>query len=152
MTSGFRGDPSARRRRDADEVLRDAQEIVRRHLRGEHVRPIASALGLPRNTVHRVIQDYRRAQREVERDAEQAALLSKYSDTLSCEDVRSVEDVMALNDLERYRWDFLPRDHPAKRFVVDFAALEAAWMARCRERDSEREPTIRDWRNADADW
>jgi len=44
MGKGFRGDPSARRRRSPDEALRDAQAIIRRFLDGESIRVIARAL------------------------------------------------------------------------------------------------------------
>jgi hypothetical protein len=79
MTSknGYRGDSTARRQRSPDQALKDAREIVRRHRRGEALRPIAAALGLSKTTVERVIKDFRRAQAEAEHDVEQAAMLSK---------------------------------------------------------------------------
>lgn len=70
-------DPTARRRRSPDQALKDAQQIIKRHRRGEHLRPIAAALGLSKTTVERVIKDWRRAQAEAGRDVEQAALLAK---------------------------------------------------------------------------
>lgn len=75
---GFaKDDPTARRRRSPDQALKDAREIVKRHRRGEHLRPIAAALGLSKTTVERVIKDFRRAQAQAGHDVEQAALLSK---------------------------------------------------------------------------
>ena len=93
-------DPTARRRQDRDAALRVAQEIVARHLRGESVRVIARAVKLPRTSVHRVIVEYRRAQRDAQVDAEAAALLSKYDVGLSCEDVTRSEQIAELSDLE----------------------------------------------------
>jgi hypothetical protein len=62
--------------------LLSAQEVVRRHRAGESVRVIARAVGLPRTSVHRIIQEYRRARDasplERELDAELDALLSRY--------------------------------------------------------------------------
>jgi NADH:ubiquinone oxidoreductase subunit E len=69
---------TSRRRLSRDEALRAAQEIIRRHVAGESVRTIARAVQLPRTSVHRVIQDYRRAQLDAEVDAEAATALAKY--------------------------------------------------------------------------
>jgi hypothetical protein len=71
--------------------LKDAREIIRRHLRDESIRVIARALGLPRTSVHRVVQEYRAAQQrqrpgwaaDGERDdAEFDALVSRYEGSL----------------------------------------------------------------------
>jgi len=107
-------DPSARRRRDPDQALLDAREVVRRHLAGESVREIAAVLGLSATTVHRTIQDYRRAKREADRDAEQSAVLAKLGGVLHCEDVTSPAEIAELNDLEYYRLRHLALGHPVR--------------------------------------
>ena len=80
MNSGYRGDPTARPRCDHLTALRDAQQIIHQHLAGESVRSISKAVGLSRTSVHRVIQDFRAAQRAEDTDSEMAALLAKYGD------------------------------------------------------------------------
>ena len=118
MTRKNDGDPTSRRRRSPDAMLRDAQEIVRRNGSGESIRDIARDMGLPRNSVWRVVQEYRRAQARAakvdELDSETAALLAKYDGGMSCEDARTAEDIKRLNDLEYYRLRHLPMDHPAR--------------------------------------
>jgi hypothetical protein len=94
VTSKNGGDPTSRRRRTPDQMLRDSQEIIRRYQAGEKDRGIARAMGLHRETVRRVIGEYKAAQ-ETQRvgrpeggglaaedlddlDTEAAALLAKY--------------------------------------------------------------------------
>jgi hypothetical protein len=72
-----RQDPTARRRRSPDQALKDAQQTIKRHRRGESMRDIAAALGLSKTTIERTIKDWRRALAEAGKDAEQAALLAK---------------------------------------------------------------------------
>ncbi|MDP7728938.1 MULTISPECIES: helix-turn-helix domain-containing protein [Mycobacterium] len=115
MTS--RNDPSSRPRRTRDAELLAAQEIVRPHLAGESVRVIAAAVDLPRTSVHRVIQDYRRAQEgadDPEVDAELDALLSKYQGGLACTEVACPADIARLDDLQYFRLGHLPLDHPVR--------------------------------------
>ena len=78
---GFRGDPTARRRRAPDEVLLAAQEVIRRHGAGESRRSIARGLGLARTSVDRIVAEYQAAQLgadDAELGAELDALVSKY--------------------------------------------------------------------------
>jgi hypothetical protein len=75
------GDPTARRRRSHDEVLRHAQEIVRLRGEGWHVRAIARELGLSRGSVNNVLLQYEAALAGSEDDdlqAENHALVTKY--------------------------------------------------------------------------
>jgi IclR helix-turn-helix domain len=159
------GDPTARRRRDPEQALKDAREIIRRHGQRQSIREIARALGLPRTSVHRVVQEYRAAQQrqrpgwmagDERDDAEFGALVSQYEGGLSCSDVRSAEDVMALGDLERFRSDHLPADHPAKGWVVGEAGyreLAGDWATRPRgaARQSPESVEALSWRDR-ADW
>jgi Homeodomain-like domain len=75
-------DPPSRHRRTPNQMLLDAQEIIRRHRAGEKVRAIARALGLPRTTVTRVIEQFQAAEGASELgdvDAEAAALVAKFA-------------------------------------------------------------------------
>ena len=114
-------------------MLRDAQEIIRRHGVGEKVRAIARELRLSRNTVARVIDEFKAAQKvsgDTDLAAEAAALVAKYStdggmhcEHESCGEQRhpctgphpvTAEDVRQLNDLEFWRLPQLPDGHPAR--------------------------------------
>jgi hypothetical protein len=121
----FRGDPTARRRRDADESLETVQEVVRRHLQGESIRSIAKNVGLPKTSVHRTVMDYRRSKRESDRDVEQAAVFARLSPGLSVEDVTEASQIPLLNALEPYRMEHLPLGHPARRALTE--AYAAGW-------------------------
>ena len=83
-------DPTSRPRRSHDQELLTAQEIIRRHGAGESVRTTAREVGLPRTSVHRVIAQYRAAQRhqhdvDDELASEAAALLAKYGGGVDAE-------------------------------------------------------------------
>jgi hypothetical protein len=146
----YKDDPTSRKRRDPDETLRANQEIIRRHLRDESVRAIAAAVGVPRMSVQRTIQQYKRARAQRdddlrddgERDAELGALLSKYEGGVSGDfsignadpvlvarlvangvDVEHPDTLMLL---ERVTVD--PADELA-RFRLSYAPRTAAWWA-----------------------
>jgi hypothetical protein len=122
-------DPTSRPRRTRDEELLTAQEITRRHLAGESVRVIARAVGLPRMSVQRVIQNYRRAQvgaDDPDLDAELGALLSKFEGGLKYDEVQSAEDVMSLGALQYFRLRTLALDDPRREHWA--AALATGWQ------------------------
>jgi len=128
----FRGDPTARPRKSADEALRDAQQIISLHDAGWTVRPIARELGLSRSRVQRVIQEYEAALDAAEVgdvEAEAMALISKYGEEgalhapneFDCPDdcagphVERPEQIRELNPLHYFRMATnLPADDPVR--------------------------------------
>jgi len=55
-----RSDPTARRRLSPERAHQVAEEIIRRHSRGQSIREIARATGMARTSVHRIVVDHRR--------------------------------------------------------------------------------------------
>jgi hypothetical protein len=51
MTNNGHDDPTSRRRLSAADMHAVRAEIVRRHARGEKIRPIAAAVNMPRTSV-----------------------------------------------------------------------------------------------------
>ncbi len=99
-------------------MLRDSQEIIRRHKKREKARAIAREMKLPRNTVTRVIDEYQAAQRRErppwsasdsdddvrnEHDAaEFDALVARYDSGLKAADVTEASQIPGLNNLEYF--------------------------------------------------
>jgi len=60
-------DPTVRYRRSPDRMLRDAQEVIRRHGAGEAIRSIARELRMSRTSVARIVAEYHAARNAVDR-------------------------------------------------------------------------------------
>ncbi len=120
------GDPD-RRRLDPEQAHKLTQQIIRRHAHGESIREISRATGMPRTSVHRIVQEQKRAQAEA--DAEQEQELQAELDDLDKGlpyDILSTEQQMQRelseiladlatdpNDaLAKYRLRHIPKDTP----------------------------------------
>lgn len=114
-------DPTSRRRWDPeDQRIRDA-EILRLYHAGVSHRGIAKQLKCSLGTVQHVLRREQKLrqqrQQSLEREfgAELDAALAKYDDpALLAHEVKTVEDIARLNDLEYYRLRHLPLDHPVR--------------------------------------